>query len=139
MMNAAYKAATENAQAIGEALKNYTIAEDNIAEVQREVYREVLGAEAALRIYNKRVYAKAQCYNKAGVSYDEFYVYYFNVKAMESKEEVERYVTRLRISPQLKNLIYALAGWRIGKDKIEVLTRWLKKKGLTDEEIDMIL
>jgi len=139
MMNAAYKAATENAQAIGEALKNYTITEDNIAEVQREVYREVLGAEAALRIYNKRVYAKAQCYSKAGVSYDEFYVYYFNVKAMESKEEVEKYVTRLHISPQLKNLIYALAGWRLSKDKIEVLTRWLKKKGLTDEEIDMIL
>ena len=99
----------------------------------------MLGAEAALRIYNKRVYAKAQCYSKAGVSYDEFYVYYFNVKAMESKEEVEKYVTRLHISPQLKNLIYALAGWRLSKDKIEVLTRWLKKKGLTDEEIDMIL
>jgi hypothetical protein len=139
MINASYKAAVENAKAIGEALKNYTITEENAAEVQREVYREVLGAESALRIYNKNVYAKAQCYYKAGVSYDDFYVYYFNMKNFATKDEAERYIVRLRVSPQLKNLIYALAGWNLGKEKIEVLTRWLKNKGLTDEEIDMIL
>lgn len=138
-MNVAYKQAVENCKAIGESLKNYTITEENAAEVQREVYREVLGAESALRIYNKNVYAKAQCYYKAGVSYDDFYVYYFNMKNFATKDEAERYIARLRISPQLKNLIYALAGWNLGKDKIEVLTRWLKNKGLTDEEIDMIL
>lgn len=139
MINAAYKAAVENAQAIGEALKGYTITEENAAEVQREVYREVLGAEASLRMYNKNVYAKAQCYYKAGVSYDDFYVYYFNTRNFATKDEAERYVAGLRISPQLKNLIYRLAGWNLGKDKIEVLMRWLKNKGLTDEEIDMIL
>ena len=139
MINASYKAATENAKAIGDALKRYTIDEENMAVVQREVYREVLGAEVALRMYNKNVYAKAQCYYKAGVSYDNFYVYYFNVKNFATKDEAERYVARLRVSPQLKNLIYRLAGWNLSKDKIQVLTRWLKNKGLTDEEIDMIL
>ena len=139
MMNAAYKAAVENCKAIGEALKNYTITEENAAVVQREVYREVLGAEASLRIYNKNVYAKAQCYYKAGVSYDNFYVWYFNVKNFATKDEAERYVARLRVSPQLKNLIYRLAGWNLGKEKTDILRRWLKRKGLTDEEIDMIL
>lgn len=139
MINASYKAAVENAKAIGEALKNYTIDEENMEVVQREVYREVLGAESALRIYNKNVYAKAQCYYKAGVSYDDFYVYYFNMKNFATKDEAERYVARLRISPQLKNLIYRLAGWNLGKEKTEILTRWLKNKGLTEEEIDMIL
>lgn len=139
MINASYKAAIEHAEDIGEALKRYTIDEENIAVVQREVYREILGAEAALRIYNKKVYAKAQCYYKAGVSYDDFYVYYFNMKNFSTKDEVERYVVGLHVSPQLKNLLYALAGWRLSKDKIEVLKRWLKKKGLTDEEIAMIL
>ncbi len=139
VINASYKAALENAKAIGEALKNYTITEENAAEIQREVYREVLGAESALRIYNKNVYAKAQCYYKAGVSYDNFYVWYFNMKNFATKDEAERYITSLHVSPQLKNLIYRLAGWNLGRDKIQVLTRWLKKKGLTDEEIDMIL
>ena len=139
MINAAYKQAVENCKKIGEALKNYTIDEENAAVIQREVYREVLGAESALRIYNKKVYAKAQCYYKAGISYDDFYVYYFNVKAFTNKEDAVKYVTHLRVSPQIKNLIYRLAGWNIGKDKVQVLTRWLKNKGLTDEAIDMIL
>ena len=139
MINASYKAAEENARAIGEALKNYTITEENMAEVQREVYREVLGAESALRMYNKNVYAKAQCYYKAGISYDDFYVYYFNVKAFANKEDAVKYVNRLKVSPQIKNLIYRLAGWSLEKNKLQVLTNWLKSKGLTQEEIDMIL
>ena len=139
MINLAYKEAIENSKAMGEALKNYTITEDNINEVSREVAREVLGAESALRIYNKNVYAKAQCYYKAGVSYDDFYVYYFNMRNFATKDEAERYVSRLRISPQLKNLIYRLAGWQLGKDKEEILKRWLKNRGLTDDEIALIL
>lgn len=139
VINAAYKAAVENCQSIGESLKNYTITEENINDVQLEVFREVLGAESALRIYNKNVYAKAQCYNKAGVSYENFYVWYFNMKNFATKDEAERYIARIHVSPQLKNLIYRLAGWNLGKDKEMVLTRWLKNKGLTDEEIEMIL
>jgi len=139
VINAAFKAAVENCQSIGEALKNYTIDEENMSEVQNEVFREVLGAESALRIYNKNVYSKAQCYNKAGVSYEDFYVWYFNMKNFATKDEAERYIARIHVSPQIKNLIYRLAGWNLGKDKNEVLTRWLKNKGLTDEEIEMIL
>lgn len=140
MINASYKAALENSKAIGEALKNHTITEENAEDIKREVYREVFGAEASLRMYNKNVYAKAQVYYKAGVSYDNFYVYYFNTKNFATKGEAERYVSTLRgVSPQLKNLIYRLAGWNLGQEKTELLYQWLKKKGLTDEEIDMIL
>lgn len=139
MINASYKAALQNAKDIGEALKYYTITEMNASEAQREVYREVLGAESALRLYNKKLYSKAKSYYKAGVSYDDFYVYYFNLREMSTKQEAEAYISRLRISANLKNLIYRLAGWSLDDEKTELLTAWLKRKGLTDEEIDMIL
>ena len=61
------------------------------------------------------------------------------MKNFATKDEAERYIARIHVSPQLKNLIYRLAGWNLGKDKEMVLTRWLKNKGLTDEEIEMIL
>ena len=139
MINASYKAALQNAKDIGEALKYCTITEMNASEVQREVYREVLGAESALRLYNKKLYSKAKSYYKAGVSYDDFYVYYFNLREMSTKQEAEAYISRLRISANLKNLIYRLAGWSLDDEKTELLTAWLKRKGLTDEEIDMLL
>ncbi len=138
-INATYKAAIVNAENLKAELAHYELSEESMDQDRIEAYRQVMGAEFALQAYNSRVYKRAQCYYKAGVSYDDFYVYYFNMKNLPDRAAVERYIVRLRIKPQLKNLLYRLMGYRLDNDKMSVLTRWLKNQGLTEEEIEEIL
>lgn len=138
-INATYKAALINADKLKEELTHYELSEESIAQDRLEAYRQVMGAEFALEHYNKNVYQKAQCYYKAGVSYDNFYVWYFSLRNLDNKEAAERYIVRLRVKPQIKNLLYALVGYRLSSDKIIVLKRWLANQGLTKEEIEMLL
>lgn len=139
-INATYKAALVNAEKLKVELANYELSEESLTEDKLEAYRKVIGAEFALQHYNTKVYQKAQCYYKAGVSYDNFYVWYFSVKNLDSKESVQRYINRLIGVPmQIKDLLYALFGYKLSNEKILSLTRWLKNKGLTEEEIALIL
>lgn len=140
LKNIAYKECVANCKALYKELDNYELSEESLEEDKREAIRNVFGAEEALKLCcSKRVYQKAQCYYKAGISYDDFYVYYFNMKALPDREAVENYIIKLRVSPQIKNLLYALMGYNIGKEKRAVLEQWLKRHGLTIEEIEMIL
>lgn len=50
----------------------------------REANRECFGAEYALETYSKDTYAKAQEAKRNGVSYEDFYTYYFDTKDMVS-------------------------------------------------------
>ena len=138
-INATYKAALINADKLKEELTHYELSEESIAQDRIEAYRQVMGAEFALERYNTKVYNKAQCYYKAGVSYDNFYVWYFSIKNLDNKEAVERYIIRLRVKPQIKNLLYALVGYKLSSDKVIVLKRWLANQGLTKEEIELLL
>lgn len=138
-INTTYSAALENAEKLRNELMHYELSEESIAMDKIEAYRNVLGAEFALKSFNTRVYEKAKCYYKAGVSYDDFYVYYFSMRALPDRASVEKFIVKQRISPQLKNLLYCLMGYNIGNEKRKILERWLAQKGLTVEEIETIL
>ncbi len=139
MMNVCYKEAVANAKALKKELEDYELSELSYDDDLREAVRQSLGAEEALRMAGTRIYTKANVYSRLGVSYDKFYVYYYNMRNMESKEDVINYIARLRLGANLTNLLYRLAGYRLDNEKITLLRAWLKRKGLTEEEIDNII
>ena len=78
----AYAAAAQKyyEQAVGED------EDERIDYAYREANREVLGAEYALKVYNKDVYETAQQLQREdGISYDTFYDFYFDMKAIDGK------------------------------------------------------
>ncbi len=56
-------------------------------DAYREANRECFGAEYAIQTYNKDVYERAKSAEKNGVSYDDFYTYYFGTKGVKATEE----------------------------------------------------
>jgi len=58
--------------------------EDRTDYAYREANREILGAEYALKAYNKDVYATAQqMQRESGIDYEEFYDFYFAMKEID--------------------------------------------------------
>lgn len=53
-------------------------------EAYRAANKECFGAEYALQTYNKDVYERAKSAKTNGVSYDDFYTYYFGTKDIKS-------------------------------------------------------
>lgn len=53
-------------------------------DAYRAANKECFGAEYALQTYNKDVYARAKSAKANGVSYDDFYTYYFGTKDIKS-------------------------------------------------------
>lgn len=109
--------------------KNMITADDAARKMQDEVYREAnrkhFGSEYALQVYNKDVYAKAQQANEdAGVSYDDYYDYYFGTKNLKSdkdengktvngskKEKVVAYIDGMDIPDEQKDALYLASGY----------------------------
>jgi len=60
--------------------------DDAVDTAYREANRECFGAEYALQVYNKDIYEKAQAANRGGVSYSDFYDYYYATKKNEPKD-----------------------------------------------------
>lgn len=58
----------------------------DVEEAYREANRECFGAEYALEAYNKNVYKRAQDARRNGVSYENFYDYYFNTKDIKATD-----------------------------------------------------
>lgn len=56
-------------------------------DAYREANRECFGAEYALQTYNKDVYQRAISAKSNGVSYEDFYTYYFGTKDIKSTAE----------------------------------------------------
>ena len=56
-------------------------------EAYRAANKECFGAEYALQTYNKDVYERAKSAKTNGVSYDDFYTYYFGTKGIKATGE----------------------------------------------------
>lgn len=56
-------------------------------DAYREANRECFGAEYALQTYNKDVYQRAISAKSNGVSYEDFYTYYFGTKGIKTTGE----------------------------------------------------
>ena len=56
-------------------------------EAYRAANKDCFGAEYALQVYSKDVYEKAKNAKSNGVSYDDYYAYYFGTKGLEATDE----------------------------------------------------
>ena len=110
--------------------EKYQITADQAAgkmkdEVYREINREHFGAEYALQVYNKDVYAKAQSLNEeSGLSYDDYYDFYFGTRYLyadkdedgksisgSKKTKVVNYIAGMDITDEQKDALYLSAGY----------------------------
>lgn len=56
-------------------------------DAYRTANRDCFGAEYALQVYNKDVYEKAKNARSNGVSYDDYYTYYFGTKEFKATDD----------------------------------------------------
>ena len=70
--------------------------EEDVDLAYREANRECFGAEYALQVYNKDVYEKAKNAAAGGVSYDDYYTYYFETKPFQSSGGVSVATQKMR-------------------------------------------
>lgn len=83
------------------ALESHLAAGEDEDTAYREANKDCFGAEYALQVYNKDVYQRAQDAKQNGVSYDDFYTYYFgtkDLKATTTESAVSRRFQFLRAS-----------------------------------------
>lgn len=83
------------------AVKSHLAAGEDEDTSYREANKDCFGAEYALQVYNKDVYQRAQDAKQNGVSYDDFYTYYFgtkDLKATTTESAVSRRFQFLRAS-----------------------------------------
>lgn len=95
-----------------EAVESHLEAGADEDTAYREATKDCFGAEYALQAYNKDVYARAQDARRNGVSYDDFYTYYFGtkgIKATSTESAVSQkfdYLRRSDISEDAQAEIY---------------------------------
>lgn len=66
------------------AVESHLAAGEDEDAAYREANKDCFGAEYALQVYNKDVYERAQDARQNGVSYDDFYTYYFGTKGIKA-------------------------------------------------------
>ena len=95
-----------------EAVESHLEAGEDEDTAYREANKDCFGAEYALQAYNKDVYERAQDARRNGVSYDDFYTYYFGtkgIKATSTESAVSQkfdYLRRSGISEDAQAEIY---------------------------------
>ena len=95
-----------------EAVESHLEAGEDEDTAYREANKDCFGAEYALQAYNKDVYERAQDAKRNGVSYDDFYTYYFGtkgIKAIGTESAVSQkfdYLRRSGISENAQAEIY---------------------------------
>ncbi len=95
-----------------EAVEKHLAAGGDEDTAYREANKDCFGAEYALQVYNKDVYERAQDAKQNGVSYDDFYTYYFGtkgIKATSTESAVSQkfdYLQRSGISEEAQAEIY---------------------------------
>lgn len=67
-----------------EAVEKHLASGEDEDTAYREANKDCFGAEYALQVYNKDVYERAQDAKQNGVSYDDFYTYYFGTKGIKA-------------------------------------------------------
>lgn len=94
------------------AVESHLAAGEDEDTAYREANKDCFGAEYALQVYNKDVYERAQDAKQNGVSYDDFYTYYFGtkgIKATSTESAVSQkfdYLQRSGISDEAQAEIY---------------------------------
>lgn len=94
------------------AVESHLAAGEDEDTAYREANKDCFGAEYALQVYNKDVYERAQDAKENGVSYDDFYTYYFGtkgIKATSTESAVSQkfdYLKRSGISEEAQAEIY---------------------------------
>jgi hypothetical protein len=96
----------------------------------REANREVFGAEYALQVYNKDVYANAQEAVKGGANYGQYYDYYFTTKG-ETNKSKRQYLSNSPMSQKAKSAIY-FAG--LASDEKQKYQKAHSETGITKEQ-----
>ena len=77
-----------------------------------------------LKCYDKNVYKESQRANELGISYDDFYIMYFEVRGCDSKVEEVR-VTEQFIKNDLKYAIMKLLGIALSEREKSIANRYL--------------
>ncbi len=107
------------------------------------------GSEKALEEYNKGVYEKSALFNKAGISYDTFYEYYFGVRDLESdvdkngevvegskKKKVEAAVKSMGVDSRTRALLLMASGYSVTDSEKRSIASYIKSLDLTEEEFE---
>ena len=107
-----------------------------------EATRLMYGAKKALSEYDEKVYGKSTLFNKAGLSYDDYYSYYFTTRWFDSdkdkngetvsgskRKKIVTAINSLKISRNEKLLLIASNGYSLSdKDKKQLLQYIFKQK-----------
>ena len=93
-------------------------------DAYREANRGCFGAEYALEVYNKDVYAKAKEAHEGGIEYDTYYDYYFAAKELKAdkdrngktitgskREKVLKLIDSMELSDYQKDVLYLTEGY----------------------------
>ena len=135
-MRQAYKQAIENTKLIGTKLENISISEDADRFSLAEAYRQCFGAEYALKYYSTNLYDKATVVNKMGVSYDEYYRTYFELRNLSTKAERLKYINKIKgLSYYARKLLYKTCGGALNKTEKANLYRYMTRLGFTEEDL----
>lgn len=155
-INALMKDSLTNAKYLYEELGKYDLSDDKFDMSYLDAISTVVGAEYALKSYNKTVYEKAANLNKVGVSYDTYYDYYFTTKNIESdvaangqtvsgsrKQKLIQYTMSTDLPIVQKLMLIMSSGYSISDGDISgvsakqvrrVVAQYIAKSGLSSEE-----
>ena len=134
MINAVEKNTLEVLPAYQAAVERLYTEGSDPDDVYREANREVFGAEYAFRVYNKEAYAKAQEVVTQGVSWDDYYDYYFSVKGRDAgrEEEKKSILDSMDLSDQERLSLYEEA---VASDTKKDLIESLRSEGVSEGDI----
>lgn len=155
-INIAMKESLANAKFLYSELSKYDLSDDKFDMSYLDAISTVVGAEYALKSYNKTVYEKAATINKIGVSYDTYYDYYFTTKNIEAdvaangqtvsgsrKQKLIQYTMSTDLPIVQKLMLIMSSGYSISDGDISgvsakqvkrVVAQYIAKSGLSSEE-----
>jgi hypothetical protein len=155
-INALMKDSLTNAKYLYEELGKYDLSDDKFDMSYLDAISTVVGAEYALKSYNKTVYEKAANLNKLGIGYDTYYDYYFATKSIEAdvtssgktisgsrKQKLIQYTMSTDLDIVQKLILIMSSGYSISDGDISgvsakqvkrVVAQYIAKSGLSSEE-----
>lgn len=155
-INALMKDSLTNAKYLYEELGKYDLSDDKFDMSYLDAISTVVGAEYALKSYNKTVYEKAANLNKLGIGYDTYYDYYFVTKSIETdvtssgktisgsrKQKLIQYTMSTDLDMVQKLILIMSSGYSISDGDISgvsakqvkrVVAQYIAKSGLSSEE-----
>lgn len=155
-INALMKDSLTNAKYLYEELGKYDLSDDKFDTSYLDAISAVVGAEYALKSYNKTVYEKAANLNKLGIGYDTYYDYYFATKSIGTdvtssgktingsrKQKLIQYTMSTDLDMVQKLILIMSSGYSISDGDISgvsakqvkrVVAQYIAKSGLSSEE-----